>query len=244
MVRRLILIIYAIVLFGCGGQHTSIPERYDSSDDGIITDVEDQGESKLCWAYALTSAVESHILKSKIAGFDQSLDLSEGQLEFYSSVKNGVSILVWTSIGPVKEEDYDYCASKGLTYNDLEKYHLNIRIKNYRPIMLDVNSFKKSIFKDGPSYFHYRLHEDFDSFWNYGEKNQVYKYDHDHKNKFKNYHAVLLIGWDNYKKAFLCMNSWGNNGPNGDGTFWISYDNMESLDFYLMNFDVFQLGTI
>jgi hypothetical protein len=37
-------------------------------------------------------------------------------------------------------------------------------------------------------------------------------------------HAVTLIGWDDSKHAWLCLNSWGPGGPNRDGTFWLGYD--------------------
>ena len=54
----------------------------------------------------------------------------------------------------------------------------------------------------------------------------------------------LLIGWDDAKGAFLCKNSWGGGGPNGDGTFWISYaDHANDLGFGMINFDVAALST-
>jgi hypothetical protein len=36
-------------------------------------------------------------------------------------------------------------------------------------------------------------------------------------------HMVALIGWDDSKSAWLCKNSWGSGGPNGNGTFWLAY---------------------
>ena len=50
---------------------------------------------------------------------------------------------------------------------------------------------------------------------------------------------VLLIGWDDTKQAFLFKNSYGEHtGPNGDGTFWMSYENMEGLRFGMANFRI------
>jgi hypothetical protein len=56
---------------------------------------------------------------------------------------------------------------------------------------------------------------------------------------------VLLIGWDDSKGAYLCKNSWGrNDGPNGDGTFWIAYSgHAHSLGFQMSNFAVTYTGT-
>ena len=54
---------------------------------------------------------------------------------------------------------------------------------------------------------------------------------------------MLLIGWDDAKGAFLCKNSWGPGGPNGDGTFWIAYaGHAYDLGFGMANFSLEALG--
>ena len=54
-------------------------------------------------------------------------------------------------------------------------------------------------------------------------------------------HAVLLIGWDDTRQAFLLKNSWGaTGGPNGDGTFWMAYTGHSNyLDFYMANMQIY-----
>ena len=50
-------------------------------------------------------------------------------------------------------------------------------------------------------------------------------------------HAVLLVGWDNAKSAWLCKNSWGQSaGPNKDGTFWIAFNgHLNNLNIIVAN---------
>lgn len=39
-------------------------------------------------------------------------------------------------------------------------------------------------------------------------------------------HQMVIIGYDDTKQSWLCLNSWGANwGKNGNGTIWIRYDN-------------------
>lgn len=41
-----------------------------------------------------------------------------------------------------------------------------------------------------------------------------------------NGHELIIIGYDDTKQSWLCLNSWGANwGSNGNGTVWIRYDN-------------------
>lgn len=41
-----------------------------------------------------------------------------------------------------------------------------------------------------------------------------------------NGHELIIIGYDDTKQSWLCLNSWGANwGKNENGTVWIRYDN-------------------
>ena len=63
----------------------------------------------------------------------------------------------------------------------------------------------------------------------------AFQYDHNYYNAYPGYiwtfpnyrdmytHAMVLVGYDDSKHAFLAMNSWGSNwGTNG--CIWIDYD--------------------
>lgn len=46
-----------------------------------------------------------------------------------------------------------------------------------------------------------------------------------------NGHEMIIIGYDDTKQSWLCLNSWGANwGKNGNGTIWIRYDN-ENIEY-------------
>lgn len=54
-----------------------------------------------------------------------------------------------------------------------------------------------------------------------------------------NGHEMIIIGYDDTKQSWLCLNSWGANwGKNGNGTIWIRYDN-ENIEYpYTQMFQV------
>jgi hypothetical protein len=102
--------------------------------------------------------------------------------------------------------------------------------------------FKNSLYVYGPSYWRYDVYSDFDTYWNTGGPDDVYV--SQSGASYRGGHAVLLIGWDDARGAFLCKNSWGTYaGPNGDGTFWIAYsDHYNDLRFGMSNFSLTSLG--
>lgn len=235
-VKYIITFLYIIILTGCGNC-SGLPESYDARKEGIVTSVKNQGNKPLCWAYALTAAMESHILKKRIEGFDTSLDLSEEQVINNTVDENSNSINVWTFLGPIKEDVFNKHSDMD---EEIQIFELDIRVKNIHPCLRSVIQYKKSLIYEGPSYISFKSCEDFNHYWYNSKEGDVYTYDG--KSKFKIYHAVLLIGWDDTKNAWLCKNSWGRTGPNKDGTFWISYKCLKSLDLYMMNFDIYTLG--
>ena len=115
-------------------------------------------------------------------------------------------------------DNVSYCG-RNINHNELY-----FRITNFHSIEQNIIDFKKSLFLDGPCYFAFHVYGDFLNFWYHDNIGQVYRRN---SINIKGSHAVLLIGYDDNKQAFLCKNSWGgNNGPNRDGTFWISYNNI------------------
>lgn len=64
-----------------------IPEKYDSRNvDGkcYVTEIEDQGYTYLCWAYAAIGALESDLLRHNPEISADELDLSEKHLAYYN----------------------------------------------------------------------------------------------------------------------------------------------------------------
>lgn len=64
---------------------STLPERYDLRQEGLITSAKDQGNYGSCWAFGSVGSAESNLIKKGIA--DTKIDLSERQLVY--NVYNG-----------------------------------------------------------------------------------------------------------------------------------------------------------
>ncbi len=76
----ILLAVMIIFQFSFVAQADDLPEQYDSRDLGLVTNVEHQGGTNLCWAYATIAASETAILKAKLWDDPQTLNLDEYQL--------------------------------------------------------------------------------------------------------------------------------------------------------------------
>jgi Papain family cysteine protease len=225
----------------------ALPVSYDARDEGIVTPAKDQGACGSCWAFASAAAMESHLMKT--FGFG-ALDLSEQQQVSCNLNMSGccggssTALFFWTTIGPIDENCSDYgddgttCpeAQRTAACSDLDVCEdTSYRVVEWHTVAED--QFKLSLYEDGPSYWRYNVYSDFATYWDTALPGEVYV---NTNSTFIGGHAVLIIGWDDVKEAYLCKNSWGQNtGPNDDGTFWIAYSgHANDLQFGMANFDV------
>jgi len=223
----------------------ALPASYDARSLGIVTPAKDQGGCGSCWAFASVGAMESHLLLTSAAG---PTDLSEQQQvscntsQFGCSGGSASAIRFWETTGPVTETCFPYTA-KGTTTCSYSCSAMDYRVVNWHTLNNTVADFKASCYNQGPSYWRFDVYSDFFNYWDHGTAGQVYR---NTGGTMQGGHAVLLIGWDDVKGAFLCKNSWGRTrGPNGDGTFWIAYSNhANNLGFGMVNFDVVAVGTL
>ena len=222
---------------------------FDWRDSGNVTPADDQGSCGSCWAFASVGALESKIL---IAGGSQ-YDLSEQQVIScnsygYSCCGGSMNALqFWYSQGPMQESCTGYgdfttscppdttnvaCSSMDacaeLDYNTTGYYTVD---------MSNNDNIKASLLTDGPSYFRYDVYSDFSTHWNSAAPGAVYT---QASGTLVGGHAVLIIGWDDSKGAWLCKNSWGpSGGPDSDGTFWIAYSgHVNDLNFGMANVQI------
>ncbi len=224
-----------------------LPSRFDWREEGSVTLAKDQGRCGSCWAFASVGALESKILMKE----NSEWDLSEQQLiscfRYDCNGGRSDSVLYWNDRGPMKElctgyEDYSTPypgVGSNVTCTSIDQcLELPYRVIGYYTVNTrDINEIKTSLYNDGPSYFSYRVYQDFHDFWFSGASGQIYTQT---TGTYAGGHAVLIIGWDDTKKAWLCKNSWGKTeGPNGDGTFWIAYsDHANDLRFGMSNFSI------
>lgn len=235
----------------------SLPAQFDWMSLGKVTPAKDQDRHnacKSCWTFAAVGAIESKLLMMN----EPAYDLSELQpMSCYSATIgneshcNGATMVAlhfWDNVGPKEEactggvhssttcEDLDRCPS--LPFRTAGYYEVNAKL---------VDAIKTSLFDDGPSYFHFDVMSDFDTYWDTGKREQVYV---QQSGSGAGGHAVLIVGWDDAKVgpngakgAWHCKNSWGaTTGPNGDGTFWIAYSkHAQDLHFQMANVKLVKL---
>lgn len=219
----------------------ALPSAYDARDYGLVTPAKDQGACGSCWAFASTGAFESHLLKALGIGpedFAEQQQVSCNIEMLGCSGGNSTALRFWEAgrYGPIDEAGMPYSAADS-TPCDYGCSEQDYHVTNYHTVPQTTAAFKESLYTYGPSYWRFEVYSDFGSFWNSGGPGDVYVNGSGWR---EGGHAVLLIGWDDAKGAFLCKNSWGEYaGPNGDGTFWIAYTgHANNLGFGMANFEV------
>jgi hypothetical protein len=236
----------------------ALPVSFDWRDYGVNAPVEDQGDCGACWSFASTGVMTSKILMAG-GGYHW---ISEQQLISCNTEMSGccggdyTALKYWYNHEPF-EKYYEgtYCSSSMeyaesrtqcpptestypcWSYSGFQEGTLPYRASNVFTVdTTNPNNIKASLYSDGPAYFRYDVYEDFQTFWNSAPAGSVYR---QVSGAFSGGHAVLIIGWDDSKQAWLCRNSWGVSGPNRDGTFWIAWSgHAHDLKFGMANIDL------
>lgn len=228
----------------------TLPSAYNLADLGFVTPAKAQGRCSACWAFASVGAMESKLLMSGMKSPGDPLNLSEQQQVSCNTQEAGCSggymtaPLFWApppnpNSGPLPESSFPYAASDVPCQNPSGS-QIPYRVVDFYTVPINIDEIKASLYRDGPGLITYVIYEDFVDFWDSAPPNSVYKYQWGY---IEGLHMVLLIGWDDSKRAFLLKNSYGEyTGPNGNGTFWMSYDAMEQLDVEMANFRITVAG--
>lgn len=229
----------------------SAPATYDLRNTIGSLDIEDQGDTNLCWAYASNKALETNIkLKNSLT-----YDFSESYLAHITStsVYGSDRTNIYQS-GGNSEEAFGIMSVKGAvtesvipnggsySYSQIANASCARRIKQYTPILSD-KQLKSHIQQYGGVTARIKSPErgvDFNDSTNAFCKNdRDTLYDEDA-------HLITIIGWDdNFSRnnfyssipkeleedgAWLAVNSWGSSWGNG-GYFWISYSDPNVYDY-------------
>jgi C1A family cysteine protease len=216
-------------------ESVTMPSEFNWLDRGMVTPAKNQGSCGGCWAFAAAGAFESKLL---IANKFALYDLSEQQQISCNTRMHGCNggnmtcLRYWETHGPMLESCTGYTGTDSpcplcpeLPFRTIGYYTINTSSN------MDV---KTSLYNDGPGYFRYDVFDDFYNFWNSGDTGRVYRQSTGDR---RGGHAVLIIGWNDAKNAWLCKNSWGRtSGPNNNGTFWIAYNgHHHDLSFGMAN---------
>jgi len=203
----------------------SLPASLDwrTNNGNFVTIPKNQKKCGSCWAFAMTGALESYVLRMQNRP-GQDLDLSEQVLLSCSSVGScGGGILFpsfLASKGLPVESAYPYAAEKGSCEGAGQGWEqATYKIAHWGFVWDTVHQIKSALAAYGPLPTSMRVHEDFMDY-----KSGVYSYT---SGKSIGGHAVLIVGYDDAEQCFIVKNSWGPDwGENG--FFRIDYSELRS----------------
>ena len=191
---------------------SDIPSSWDWRDLTGNIKIRNQGGCGSCWAFATNAPIE-FLIKYKT---EKEIDLSEQFLiscnrQGFSCANGG-----WWAFDEYKTDGF-------MSENIFPYVGRDIPCKQCQPInyiklvnwsYVDVNggipnikSLKSAIIQYGPVAVGVSVGNNF-----YGYKNGIF----DYNSPYGINHAVVIIGWDDYKQSWLIRNSWGTGwGING-----------------------------
>lgn len=213
----------------------ALPDYYDLREEGLVTEVKDQGRNETCWAFALASVMESNAL---VRGYGTN-DVSEYQIAYALSHQLDLDDDLASGEGPwctddwlegifaeslsselmrgfaiQSEEDFPYTdIREPLPEKGFSQDGLLYVDSCYTVPMTETDTIKRMVMQNGALYMNicaaswWELPSIYD--W---EVNAAYLPEYGER---KNDHFVAIVGWDDHysKDHFLTT-------PPGDGA-WI-----------------------
>ena len=190
--------------------------HFNWEDEGMVTEVRDQGACGSCWAFATHGAYEGSnaiLNKSLVDSAEQdTLDCSGagscggGWWAFQYLIDTGVA----------DEADYPYEASQETCKVDMSRPYkaLTWGYVDSTTEIPSVDAIKKALCEYGPLAVAVEVTPAFQAYTS-GVFNQ--------KSTGGVNHGVTLVGWNDEEEAWRIKNSWGK-GWGDSGFMWIAYD--------------------
>jgi hypothetical protein len=232
-----------------------LPPTLDWRDSGIVTPAKNQGSlCGGCWAFAAAGCIESMcILDGAPSSFDiseqyplscdravyppfdtQNDGCCGGTFYVFEFFKN--NRVICENEFPYGEGDFD---GDGPRDCDLNPPWYTIPCPEPLPDDCDwrlltwellpwvgedpptVETMRAAL-QSGPVWLGYYVYQDFMDYWANADPDSVYSHSY---GSLLGGHAVLLIGYNDPEEYWIVKNSWGLTGPDGDGIFYVAYDN-------------------
>lgn len=193
----------------------NLPRSFSWEARGKVTPVRNQGQCGSCWAFGTVGVMESQQL---IRGRG-SEDMSEQELiDCHAGDCAGGWWAFDRTSGVEREAMYPYRAQNGACRHRSGVQHFSVASWGYvsNSPFPTTNELKSAIQSRGPITVGFNATPRFQAYRG-GVFNELPGW------RGSVNHAVILVGWDDSKRAFRAKNSWGTNWGES-GYCWIRYD--------------------
>jgi outer membrane protein assembly factor BamB/C1A family cysteine protease len=216
---------------------SKLPQQYDLSNH--MPPVQSQGKQGSCTSWSVAYATRSYYnglangVKLTLADGKVNNDAVFSPAFVYNQVKvndclDGSSIsasldlLRTAGVCTWNDMPYNPASCSDQPSQPQAQKASQYKIKDWGRVALNVNSIRKFVYYDTPIIICGRLNEAFKKYKSSTDTDGQFIWK-DGSNIQTSYHAMVIIGYDDSRKAFKVQNSWGKNWGNS-GYIWLAYD--------------------
>ena len=221
--------IFAVKPQGIRAEAVAVPEKWDWREHNGVTDIRDQGGCGSCWAFGAAASFESFLLIKQ----DTLVDLSEQYLVSCNTYGWGCNGGWWpqdmfVDPGAVLEEDFPYVASDVACGGP---YDYPFKLSGWAYVdgedkVPATDKIKEAVYNYGPVCVAVYVGTAFQAYtggvFNKDEASNGGLFSCCGSEAGQVNHAIMIVGWDDSKGAWIIKNSWGT-GWGESGYMYIQY---------------------